>query len=305
MRTGRYSRIFLPWVFALLVVFLAPIGATAAEVPAGHAQGTVTTTDRDGSVMVREASIWTTPTGEYLVTVSDDYLVDEVYYDGQGKQFATITDAQGFVSSFTEDGSRHYLIHGLDTAEVTETVQGIPTSWRLDQNNGVSVVVELTHEEVKVSAAESAIAGRKTARSASRLAAADLVDDLQFIKASGGHATTMWQYMVTPFGSCVRAYNYRNNSSGYFVASSTSKNLTTCKYVGTSLWASKMAGGGSCGAPWVAASGTSYSHAEKSVTNKFPLAGPPSNRMCSNHWAYSYDWILVLPYAGYNASIVG
>ena len=198
--------------------------------------------------------------------VSGAGLVDEVYYDERG-QTAVVSDEFGTVTTFEASESAHYLIDGASGAKVAAVDHGIPASWCMSTDAGSSLTVHLDVRRVRERRVQRAIAARTVVEPSFRPEPVDGLGDFKTM-ATGSHSKTMWQYITAPTGACITAWNSRNNSSGYFVASSASLNTTTCRYVGTSLW--KAPGTGSCTSPWVGSSGTHYNYADKSVFNKYP-----------------------------------
>ena len=123
------------------------------------------------------------------------------------------------------------------------------------------------------------------------------------VNASAGWTVVIWQ-IVVGVTSCVHAYNYRNNSTDYFRAYSLSVNEDICYRVRASLWASPHTFGGACQAPFKASSGPAVNYASKSATFA-PAQSAPDNFVCSNHSAWTPDWLQVLNSVGHDAKISG
>ncbi|NND02677.1 MAG: hypothetical protein HKN91_07810 [Acidimicrobiia bacterium] len=167
--------------------------------------------------------------------------------------------------------------------------------------------VELATRNVSASVLEGAFSAARdddapleTNRGRRSLRAVPFIESLT---ASAAWTVVMWQSVIGNT-SCIQAYNYRNNSTDYFRASSNTVNSDICYRVRATLWAAPHVTGGPCQAPWKASSSATVSYASKSKTYA-PALAAPNNYVCSNHDAWTYDWMQVLAQAGHDAKISG
>ena len=209
--------------------------------------------------------------------------------------------------AFRVEGRTHFAISAkgtvatIGTNEVRSRDNGLMTDW--------SVLMD-GEEQIRIEIAPKAVSKKRVERALGRVDHEDVPIQLEAprrpdttVNASAGWTVVIWQTVVG-VTSCVHAYNYRNNSTDYFRAYSLSVNEDICYRVRASLWASPHTFGGACQAPFKASSGPAVNYASQSATFA-PAQSAPDNFVCSNHSAWTPDWLQVLNSVGHDAKISG
>jgi hypothetical protein len=266
-------------------MILTPVPTTAETEKWTHGQGTLSHTE--AQVPDRSVEVWYASDGRYRVkveTLDGSLAGEEVAFDGVG-QTVVITDPVGNKGVLSTDGKLHFAVQlddrgGLKSqldarapnGQVTSTlvmaltqIEPDPDLLLIDMPKTTSVTIS----ELKEGPEEGT-------------------------RATGSNSTTF--YSVYDFGQCVWAYNYRNTSTDYFYASSSSRG--NCLYMSESLWEGYTYGTqGTCGGFWLA-SGT----IKANYSNKWTYNGTDGTKRCSNHAGWHPNWYLGVPWYGLNAA---
>lgn len=285
-----------------------PPAQTTGEVTWHHTVGVQEFRYPNGQTLTRRVEAWITPDGRYRVkTTSLDgtQTSEEVAYDGHGTQLVLYTDPAGTQQALVIENDTHFAV----TASVGAANRQLKDSMRTASNSGY-----MTYE------AGAVLQGSGSASSLNVDVPAGVeIKDLSDVTspleesssasvthAAGSNSEIMKNFLGYP---CLRAYNYRDNSTRFFTANSHIRG--TCTLVAVSIWANYLGDNGGlspprCGLAFVAhAPDPSIGYLPTYVSWSGYFDVNPSDRACSAHAGWDSDHTLQVAYRGLPASVMG
>lgn len=293
-------------VIGILTAALAAGPAVAGETETAeemrHGIGTVVTY-YEGGTLERAVEAWVASNGAYrviTVTLDGSRAAEEVVFDGK-VQTAYVTDPGGSTSVIAGDFADHFAIQ-YEAPEpkageklVTFELSAVGLAERVvrEYASGSRVDLQIAWERVEY---DSSLLEPDARRSLSLEVAALGRSPIRGTEATGSNSATFINILDAT--ACVYAYNFRNTGTGYFRATSSSRN--SCYYMDESLWKGSVGSSGSCSQLAFYGGGPTLPNFSSKYVYTSPANASPS---CSNHAGWLSDWSLVTAWDGLNTSV--
>lgn len=285
---------------------LAPASATSLssdieDMEIGKGILTVTT---DDEILMRSVEAWVAQDGRYRVIVASldgSEASETVVFDGQ-RQGAVVTDPAGNQSTVEGATGQHFAVlwevpktaTGQTTVLFEKAANGLMARHHIAYDSGVTSELQI---DWTTTAVDNSLFRLPANTMPLTYSSADTKPSGPTTRASGASYATFPDFWGS---ACVDAYNFRNNSNGYFRATSTSRN--SCYYVSVTLWEGAATGGsGICSAiQWLGTGPTAANYSAKLVNPTDPKDLSPT---CSSHAGWLSDWMLVVAWKGLNTAV--
>ena len=287
------------------------LAQTTGEVSWNHTVGVQRFRYPNGETLTRRVEAWMTPDGRYRVkTTSLDgtHASEEVAYDGHGTQLILYTDPAGRQHALVIENDTHFAV----TEPAGTTNRQLRNSTGIGLNSRNSGFMTYEAGVINQSSGNASLLNINVPAGVEikdlddvtpppREASSDRVT-----RAAGSNSEIMRNLLGYP---CLRAYNYRDNSTRFFTANSNIRG--TCTFVAVGIWANYLGDGGPFSPPRC---GLAFIDHEPPVNiGSLPTYVSwsgyfhvyPNDRACSAHAGWDSDHTMQVSYRGLPASVWG